>query len=480
MREILAELVDQADAALARLRVGPAGSPQRSPDDADRRLGRARSRRRQAALELTGVAAPPQAADRHRRRADPAAAAAGPARLGDRRRHGGRGLLGLCQARRRGAGAVRHRGPAPRRPCTARACGSARAWSARSRRTARSSTPADAQAHPDFAYRPETGEEIYHSFLGVPILRGGRVVGVLAVQNRTRRALRRGRGRGAADHRHGPGRDARRRRAGRPRQVRRRRQRRPRDAPARRAPAGRGRGGRPRLAARAPGRGHAASSPRTRRPRSGACDEAVGELRALARRDAGAAASWWPASSARCSRPTGCSRTTAAGSGASARRSRPASRPRPRCGGSRRRPASASARPATPTCASGCSTSRTSPTACCATSSAGATAHDPVALPQDVILVARNLSAADLLEYDRSRLRGRGTRGGLEDRARHHRRARLRHPDARPRRRRDGRGRPGRPRGARRRQRPALRPARRRDPAGLPDRADRPRTSAAA
>jgi phosphotransferase system enzyme I (PtsP) len=45
----------------------------------------------------------------------------------------------------------------------------------------------DAQAHPDFAYRPETGEEIYHSLLGVPLLRGGRVVGVLAVQNRTRR-----------------------------------------------------------------------------------------------------------------------------------------------------------------------------------------------------------------------------------------------------------------------------------------------------
>jgi phosphotransferase system enzyme I (PtsP) len=46
---------------------------------------------------------------------------------------------------------------------------------------------AEAQAHPDFAYRPETGEEIYHSMLGVPILRGGKVIGVLAVQNRTRR-----------------------------------------------------------------------------------------------------------------------------------------------------------------------------------------------------------------------------------------------------------------------------------------------------
>ena len=45
----------------------------------------------------------------------------------------------------------------------------------------------DAQAHPDFAYRPETGEEIYHSLMGVPILRGGRVVGVLVIQNRTQR-----------------------------------------------------------------------------------------------------------------------------------------------------------------------------------------------------------------------------------------------------------------------------------------------------
>ena len=41
----------------------------------------------------------------------------------------------------------------------------------------------DARAHPSFAYFPETGEELYHSFLGVPVLRGGRVVGVLVVQN---------------------------------------------------------------------------------------------------------------------------------------------------------------------------------------------------------------------------------------------------------------------------------------------------------
>lgn len=45
----------------------------------------------------------------------------------------------------------------------------------------------EAQDHPSFSYRPETGEERYHSFLGVPILRQGRVVGVLTVQNRTQR-----------------------------------------------------------------------------------------------------------------------------------------------------------------------------------------------------------------------------------------------------------------------------------------------------
>jgi phosphotransferase system enzyme I (PtsP) len=45
----------------------------------------------------------------------------------------------------------------------------------------------DAPSHPAFAYRPETGEDPYHSFLGVPLLRGGRVIGVLVVQNRTER-----------------------------------------------------------------------------------------------------------------------------------------------------------------------------------------------------------------------------------------------------------------------------------------------------
>src|SRR5438067_9440 len=45
----------------------------------------------------------------------------------------------------------------------------------------------EAQDHPAFSYRPETGEEIYSSFLGVPVLRAGNTLGVLTVQNRARR-----------------------------------------------------------------------------------------------------------------------------------------------------------------------------------------------------------------------------------------------------------------------------------------------------
>jgi len=48
----------------------------------------------------------------------------------------------------------------------------------------------DAQKHPAFTYLPETGEEVYHSFLGVPVLRAGRTLGVLVVQNRTMRHYR--------------------------------------------------------------------------------------------------------------------------------------------------------------------------------------------------------------------------------------------------------------------------------------------------
>ncbi|RVQ67551.1 phosphoenolpyruvate--protein phosphotransferase [Croceicoccus ponticola] len=42
---------------------------------------------------------------------------------------------------------------------------------------------AEAAAHPDFLYRPETGEEKFHSFAGVPIVRRERAVGALIVQH---------------------------------------------------------------------------------------------------------------------------------------------------------------------------------------------------------------------------------------------------------------------------------------------------------
>ncbi len=45
----------------------------------------------------------------------------------------------------------------------------------------------DARKHPAFLFKPGTGEEFYHSFLGVPILRGGAMRGVIVVQNKMRR-----------------------------------------------------------------------------------------------------------------------------------------------------------------------------------------------------------------------------------------------------------------------------------------------------
>lgn len=45
----------------------------------------------------------------------------------------------------------------------------------------------DAPHHERFSYRPETGEDPYQSFLGVPMLRAGRLIGVLVVQNRNQK-----------------------------------------------------------------------------------------------------------------------------------------------------------------------------------------------------------------------------------------------------------------------------------------------------
>jgi phosphotransferase system enzyme I (PtsP) len=48
---------------------------------------------------------------------------------------------------------------------------------------------ADAPAEPGFRYMPETGEEIYSSFFGLPIQRLGEILGVLVVQSKEARAF---------------------------------------------------------------------------------------------------------------------------------------------------------------------------------------------------------------------------------------------------------------------------------------------------
>ncbi|WP_425277614.1 phosphoenolpyruvate--protein phosphotransferase [Liberibacter crescens] len=52
---------------------------------------------------------------------------------------------------------------------------------------ARSLNTSDGQSHSSFFYLPETGEEMFHGFLGVPILRVGRLHGVLVVQDKDER-----------------------------------------------------------------------------------------------------------------------------------------------------------------------------------------------------------------------------------------------------------------------------------------------------
>jgi phosphotransferase system, enzyme I, PtsP len=48
---------------------------------------------------------------------------------------------------------------------------------------------ADAPHHPRFKYFPEAGEDPYHSFLGVPLVEGGTLLGVLVVQTREPRSF---------------------------------------------------------------------------------------------------------------------------------------------------------------------------------------------------------------------------------------------------------------------------------------------------
>ena len=79
------------------------------------------------------------------------------------------------------------------------------AWSAKTAEAVNLSV--DAPSDPHFSYRPETGEDPFKSFLGVPIVRGGQVFGVLVVAEQGGAHLDAGgRSRGAADRGHGAGR----------------------------------------------------------------------------------------------------------------------------------------------------------------------------------------------------------------------------------------------------------------------------------
>ena len=48
---------------------------------------------------------------------------------------------------------------------------------------------ADATEHPAYRYLPETGEERYRSFLGVPLVHARKIVGVLSIQRRSRQII---------------------------------------------------------------------------------------------------------------------------------------------------------------------------------------------------------------------------------------------------------------------------------------------------
>ena len=340
-----------------RARAGPAArrfrpSLARRPDDGLGRAEPAHTRRRQQAqcrvLRLTDAA---QAAGRGRRRTGDATAAARPDRRADRRQPRGRGLFGLLQPCRRSARTVRDHRPSGR--------GGAPHPDAGRRGSGRHDRGAGQRGQ--HRRRPEPPQ--------LPLLPGDPRGDLPLVPGRAdparrprrRRAdgtepgparLCRGRDRGDADHRLDPGRDVRLRRADRSEQVCRSVGGYLRDASPRRDAAGRGRGDRPGLAARAPRRGHPAAG---REPAGRAGAPEPGDHRAArdARPDAARPATWAAASSARCSKPTGCSRRTPAGCAGSARRSAPAFRPRPRSAACRRRHASVSATPATPICASG-------------------------------------------------------------------------------------------------------------------------------
>ena len=173
-REILDELVAQAVAALGRGRASPGLS---AANERSRRNASGGIPRR--ASSCAGCATSWRARAR-RRSGSTASSASSPPRWSPRC------ARPTSCARARCWSCSRPKGCGPKR-CTAPGCASARAWSASSPRPRGRWRSPTRRRIPISPTGPETGEEIYHSLMGVPILRGGRVLGVLVVQNRTLR-----------------------------------------------------------------------------------------------------------------------------------------------------------------------------------------------------------------------------------------------------------------------------------------------------
>ena len=115
--------------------------------------------------------------------AEPAAASPGSTdRAPDRRPDGRRGVLDLPEAPDGSLELFATEGLKPD-AVHGTFCKRAKVWSGAAPNWPCRSTSLT-RIHPGLLLSAETGEEIYHSFLAVPLLRGGDVLGVLTVQNK--------------------------------------------------------------------------------------------------------------------------------------------------------------------------------------------------------------------------------------------------------------------------------------------------------
>ena len=314
-------------------------------------------------------------------------------------------MLGLCPARRRGPRTLRHRGSEGAKPSTTPRCASARAWSAPSpTKPARSTCPTPRATRPSATCRRRAKRSTTRSS-ACRCCRAGRTLGVLVVQNKAHRTYHEeevealqttamvlaemiavgelsGLGR--------PGTVARTQAADRDQRPAAVRRRRPRPGRAARAARGGHRAGR-----RGRRRRNRAGS--TRRSPACACSSTTCCRATTSRR---------PASIATSSKPTACSPTTAAGCGACTRRSATACRRKRAVEKVQSDMRARMLRQTAPFLRERLHdfddlTNRllrvlmNKP-------------HGPGGeeLPKDAIIVARNMGAAELLDYDREHIRG--------------------------------------------------------------------------